>query len=143
MAEKKQSLIDASVIDDMYELLEAYEVKIPTNDSVKLDDLHDIINTFEDSIEGADLHITNLRMDKMEDLDNAVSKISDELMTILGALHTDLYQNPKSDPIEVVENLTTINDRIQEIVELVTRYQGYQRLFKVRFQKLYTTLGNS
>ena len=132
MDEKKQSLINASIIDDMYELLEAYEVKIPTNDSVKLDDLHEIINTFEDSIEGADLHITTYRMDKMEDLNKAVSNLSDELMTILGALHTDLYQNPTSDPTEVVESLSTINERIQEIVELVARYQGYQRLFKVK-----------
>jgi dynein heavy chain len=140
MAEKKQSLIEASIIDDMYELLAAYEVKIPTNDSVKLDDLHDIINTFEDSIEGADLHITTHKTDKMEDLDKAVSNISDELMTILGALHTDLYQNPKSNPTEVVESLTTINDRIQEIVELVSRYQGFQRLFKVRLLYFYNMI---
>jgi len=133
MAEKKQSLMDASVIDDMYELLAAYEVKIPTNDSVKLDDLHDIINTFEDSIEGADLHTATYRLEKMEDLESQVSLISDELMTILATLHTDLYLLPTSNPKEVVESLTIINDRIQEIVELVSRYQSYQRLFKVGY----------
>jgi len=133
MAGKKQSLMDASVIDDMYELLVAYEVKIPTNDSVKLDDLHDIINTFEDSIEGANLHITTYRLEKMEDLESQVSFISDELMTILATFHTDLYLLPTSDPKEVVESLTIINDRIQEIVELVSRYQSYQILFKVGY----------
>jgi len=131
MAEKKQSLMDASIVDDMYELLAAYEVKIPTNDSIKLDDLHDSINTFEDAIEGADVHITTFRLEKMEDLEAQVLLISNELMTILTTLHTDLYLLATSDPKEVVESLTIINDRIQEIVEIVSRYQGYQRLFKV------------
>lgn len=133
MAEKKQSLVEASIIDDMYELLAAYEVKIPTNDSVKLDDLHEIVNTFEDSIEGADLHIQEQKLDKMEDLNTEISKISDELMTILGVLHTDLYLSPASAPTTVVESLTEINERILSIVELVACYQGYQRLFKVTY----------
>lgn len=136
MAEKKQALADASVIDDMYSLLAAYEVKIPTNDQVKLDDLHEIVMKYEDSIEGADIHIDKHRAAEKEDLENQVTLISEELMTILGVLVTGKYLDPVSDPAEIVADLTTINERIQEIVEIVDRYKGYQRLFKVCHIKL-------
>jgi dynein heavy chain len=133
MEGKKQSLQDASVIDDMYSLLAAYEVKIPTNDQVKLDDLHEVVGKYEDSIEAADFFIERHKNAQMADLDKQVNLISEELMTILGTLHSGKFLIPESDPTEVVADLTKINERIQEIVETVDRYKGYQKLFQVYY----------
>ena len=132
MIEKKQALQDASTIDDMYSLLAAYEVKIPTNDQVKLDDLHELVVKYEDSIEGADIFIEKSKFEQMAELEKQCTLISEELMVILGVLHSNKYLNPESDPVEVVADLTRINDHIQEIVETVNRYKGYQKLFQVR-----------
>jgi dynein heavy chain len=136
MEGKKQTLQDASVIDDMYSLLAAYEVKIPTNDQVKLDDLHEVVGKYEDSIEAADFFIERHKNAQMADLDKQVNLISEELMTILGTLHSGKFLIPESDPAEVVADLTKINERIQEIVETVDRYKGYQKLFQVYYTRI-------
>ncbi len=137
MEGKKQTLQDASIIDDMYSLLAAYEVKIPTNDQVKLDDLHEVVGKYEDSIEAADLFIERHKNAQMADLDKQVNLISEELMTILGTLHSGKFLIPESDPAEVVADLTKINERIQEIVETVDRYKGYQKLFQVYYTMIF------
>jgi hypothetical protein len=72
----------------------------------------------------------------MADLDKQVNLISEELMTILGTLHSGKFLIPESDPAEVVADLTKINERIQEIVETVDRYKGYQKLFQVYYTRI-------
>ncbi|CAM6082178.1 unnamed protein product [Calypogeia fissa] len=115
----------------MYELLHAYEVKIPTQDQVKLDDLHDVVMKYEDSLEAAYSHIQEFREPMMEDLDHKVTAISEELLNILGTLHSGKFLMPESDPGDVVVDLTAINSRLTEFREKTELYKGYQRLFQM------------
>ncbi|KAL2622255.1 hypothetical protein R1flu_002460 [Riccia fluitans] len=131
MEGKKAALLDASVLDDMYELLHAYEVKIPTQDQVKLDDLHDVVMTYEDSLESAYAHIQENKAAMMDDLDKNVTAISEELLNILGTLHSGKYLQPESDPVEIVTDLEAINERLVEIRQTAEVYRGYQSLFQM------------
>lgn len=128
---KKAALQDATVVDDIYELLHAYEVKIPTQDQVKLDDLHDMVMKYEDSLEAAYSYIQEMRESMMEDLDHKVTAINEELLNILGTLHSGEFLMPESDPEEVVADLMAINARLTEIREQTELYKGYQKLFQV------------
>ncbi|KAL3689708.1 hypothetical protein R1sor_016017 [Riccia sorocarpa] len=131
MEGKKAALLDASVVDDMYELLQAYEVKVPTQDQVKLDDLHDVVMTYEDSLEAAYAHMQENKATMMDDLDKKVTALSEELLNILGTLHSGKYLQPESDPVEIVTDLEAINKRLVEIRETAEVYKGYQSLFQM------------
>ena len=72
----------------MYSLLSAYEVKIPTDDQIKLDDLHDAVLKYGDSIEAADSFIEENKSSVMVELDRQVTSINEELINILGLLHS-------------------------------------------------------
>lgn len=131
MEGKKAALQDAGVVDDMYELLHAYDVKIPTQDQVKLDDLHDVVMKYEDSLEAAYTHIQEFRDAMMEDLDHKVTAMSEELLSILGTLHSGKFLMPESDPKDVVEDLMALNSKLTEIREKTELYKCYQKLFQV------------
>lgn len=131
MDKKKVSLAEAAVVDDMYDLLGAYEVKIPPNDQVKLDDLHECVILYGDSMEQADLFIEERKPAMKQDLDTKVTALSEELLTILGTLHSGKFLVPESHHVEVVADLEKIKTRISEIRALTETYKSYQKLFNV------------
>ena len=132
MEKRKAVLAEASVVDEMYSLLSAYEVKIPTDDQIKLDDLHDAVLKYGDSIEAADSFIEENKSSIMVELDRQVTSINEELINILGLLHSGKYLIPESDPEEIVPDLLSINERITEIRTRLESFARYQRLFQVK-----------
>jgi dynein heavy chain len=131
MEKRKAILAEAMVVDEMYSLLSAYEVKIPTDDQIKLDDLHDAVLNYGDSIEAADTFIEENKSSIMVELDRQVTSINEELINMLGLLHSGKYLIPESDPEEIVTDLLSINERITQIRTRLESYARYQRLFQV------------
>ncbi|KAI5062354.1 hypothetical protein GOP47_0022893 [Adiantum capillus-veneris] len=136
MEKRKAVLAEASVVDEMYSLLSAYEVKIPTDDQIKLDDLHEAVQKYGDSIEAADFYIEEKKGSMKADLDRQVNTINEELINILGILHSGKYLMPESDPKEIVAELLLISDRISEIRARLETCRGYQKLFQMAIDDL-------
>ena len=125
MEKRKAVLAEASVVDEMYSLLSAYEVKIPTDEQIKLDDLHDAVLKYGDSIEAADSFIEENKSSVMLELDRQVTSINEELINILGLLHSGKY-------LILVSDLLSRNERITEIRTRLESFARYQRLFQVK-----------
>eukprot|EP01018_Ginkgo_biloba_P022956 Gb_30436 [translate_table: standard] len=132
MEKRKSLLSEVSTVDEMYSLLSAYEVKVPTDDEIKNDDLHDSVQCYGDSIESADLFIEENKNSMMGDLDKQVNTLNEELIEMLGALHSGRFLMPESDPAEIVAELEQINSRILEIQARLEVFRSYQKLFQVR-----------
>eukprot|EP01018_Ginkgo_biloba_P023461 Gb_06279 [translate_table: standard] len=94
-----------STVDEMYSLLPASEVKVPTDDKIKNDDLHDSVQCYGDSIESIDLFVKENKNSMMGELDKQVNTLNEELIEILGALHSRRLLTPESNPREIVGEL--------------------------------------
>ncbi|MCO5581018.1 hypothetical protein L7F22_034894 [Adiantum nelumboides] len=136
MEKRKAVLAEASVVDEMYSLLSAYEVKIPTDDQIKLDDLHEAVQKYGDSIEAADFYIEEKKDLMKAELDRQVNTINEELINTLGMLHSGKYLMPESDPKEIVAELLLISDRISEIRARLETCRAYQKLFQMAIDDL-------
>eukprot|EP00899_Mesostigma_viride_P020786 jgi/Mesvir1/28709/Mv19680-RA.1 len=128
-AKKRMAMLDASIVDDMYEQLGAYEVKVPTADQVKLDDMHESVQLYLSALEKADEYIDDRKQSMMATLEKQIQQQNEELLAVLGSLHSGAYVEPDSDCEAVVADLFTLTEHIQLSVERSKTWQEYQRLF--------------
>eukprot|EP01018_Ginkgo_biloba_P016070 Gb_13037 [translate_table: standard] len=105
--------------------------QVPTDDEIKNDDLHDSVQCYGDSIESTDLFIEENKNSMMGELDKQVYTLNEELIEILGALHSGRFLIPESDPTEIVAELEEINSRILEIQARLKVFRSYQKLFQM------------
>eukprot|EP00854_Cymbomonas_tetramitiformis_P002484 gene2484-3228_t len=131
LGKKKAALTEAQVVDEMYELLTSYEMKVPTSDQVKLDDLHEAVDMYKELLDEADVFIEERKQGMMATLDKNITNLNEELLAVLGNLHSGSFVEPESDPAEVVAELELIRNSIANMRQKSETYQGYQKLFNM------------
>eukprot|EP00304_Pavlova_gyrans_P012708 CAMPEP_0206041750 /NCGR_PEP_ID=MMETSP1466-20131121/6142_1 /ASSEMBLY_ACC=CAM_ASM_001126 /TAXON_ID=44452 /ORGANISM="Pavlova gyrans, Strain CCMP608" /LENGTH=4121 /DNA_ID=CAMNT_0053416453 /DNA_START=38 /DNA_END=12403 /DNA_ORIENTATION=- len=131
--EAKSLNASARSVSDMYELLEEYfpNLKIPTADEVKRDDLEEAKKEFGNVFEEALASVEDRKPKHMETLDQYIAKANEELLGILASLHSGDYMDPTQDPKQVLEKLDTVREELDGISERAETYADYQRIFKI------------
>jgi dynein heavy chain len=121
--------LQAAVVDDLYTLLSAYEMKVPTADSVKLDDLHEAVSAYQDGLSAAESFIEERKNGMMTDLEQQIGLLSEEALTLLGTLHGARFVDPEGDAAEIVGDLEASRGALGAARAKAETFQAYQKLF--------------
>ena len=131
-AEAKEMEERAMQVNDMYDLLDQYEVKIPAADAVKKDDLKEAREALtlragesEGMVEGKMGTMTST-------LEKSIANLSEDLMSILASLHTSDYIDPLCDPKLVLDKLSTVNEQLISLGEKAEGYRLMQETFRMQ-----------
>lgn len=84
---KKAVLAAAQQVDDMYDMLAAYDQKVPTKDSVQHDDLRDSTQQFVAELTTGKEFIADHKANQVENLVASVNSVNDEVLTLMSSLH--------------------------------------------------------
>ena len=95
----------AQQVNEMYELLDVYEVKIAAQDAVKKDDLKEARDTFAAKMADADVAVEQRMPQMTVSLERSIDKLNEDLMSIFTTLHTGEFVDPACDPEAVLERL--------------------------------------
>ena len=130
-AEAKEMEEKAQQVNEMYDLLDAYEVKIPAADAVKKDDLkeaREALTSRTGEAEGA----VEGKMGQMSlTLEKSISNLNDELIGLFAGLNEGDFVDPSCDPKIVLEKLAGVQEQLGAIEEKAEGYKAMQETFHV------------
>ena len=131
-AENRAAQVEAAtVVDEMYDLLKAYDVKVPTKDQVVTDDLAEAVAAYSGNMENAHTYVEGRKQSMMTALDQNITDTNDALLAILGNLHSGVVVEPTNDPGKMVGELANIQAQIDELAEKTAQFQSYQKTFNM------------
>ena len=132
IGEDVKTLMQASAtVDEMYKLLSSFDVKIPSSEQVKLDDLHMIHGQFQEAIDTAEQDVSAKIAQMAQALNQEIQKLDQELMEIMTDLASAECTNPKAESTAVLEMLDDVKAQIDRIQEKADQYSHYQKLFNM------------
>jgi hypothetical protein len=102
----------AQQVNEMYELLDVYEVKIAAQDAVKKDDLKEARDTFAAKMADADVAVEQRMPQMTVSLERSIDKLNEDLMSIFTTLHTGEFVDPACDPEVVLERLGEVHAQL-------------------------------
>jgi len=130
-AEFKTLMAASSTVDDMYKLLGQFDVKIPPQEQVKLDDLHVIGQTFVEHLQAADGEIAQRMPSMSAQLDKNTQLVNEELLSMITALCSGPNVDATEEPSNVLEQLAETKETVDAIQDKITTFTGYQKLFRL------------
>lgn len=131
--QEKSLYKQTSQVDQMYNLLRQYDVKVPSEDLVLHEDLHERQAEYRKEVDAAQ----NFRDAKMAEMVGAVStnitKLQEQITGIVSRLEDEIFVETEQfeDPERVLEELAALGQRLESADQLAKNYAGYQRLFNV------------
>jgi dynein heavy chain len=130
-AEAREMEEKAMQVNEMYDLLDAYEVKIPAADAVKKDDLkeaREALTARTSEAEGA----VDGKMGQMTlTLEKSIANLNEELVGVLASLNSGDYVDPSVDPKLVLEKLLNVQEQLGAVSEKAEGYRAMQETFHV------------
>ena len=131
MKTRKQILSESNMIDDMYDMLNLYEMKIPMKDQVALDDLHENVSSFKSALEEVADFIDENKANNITTLNDEIVELNESLLAMLAELHGGSYINPESEPESVLKDLSEVAAAIEERSLRAQTFRHYQMLFQM------------
>ncbi|GLC47993.1 hypothetical protein PLESTB_000047400 [Pleodorina starrii] len=128
---KKQVLAQCAQVDDMYDMLAAYEQKISTQDAVKHDDLREASNTFVTELTSGKEFMADHKFTQMEALAANITRTHEDLANIMASLNKGDYINPDADAETVLVDLEGVLSQLRDLSTACDTYKEYQMLFEL------------
>ena len=132
MREEERALFKAaSQVDQIYNLLQHYEVQVPPEHLVAHEDLHERLQEYKREMDAALLFKEQKLGEMSNHLDLNIFKLSEQISSISGRLDehpfTDsaMWQNFDT----VMEDVGQLGQKLDSIEQLAHTYTSYQRLF--------------
>ncbi|UPR05068.1 heavy chain of dynein [Chloropicon primus] len=131
MKTRKQILAESNMIDDMYDMLNLYEMKIPMKDQVALDDLHENVSAFKTALDDVAEFIEENKANNITTLNDEIVEMNESLLAMLAELHGGSYIDPESEPETVLKDLAEVAAAIDERSRRAETFRHYQALFQM------------
>jgi dynein heavy chain, axonemal len=134
----------AMQVNEMYDLLEMYEVKVPAADAVKKDDLKEARDKLTEQTGSADGAVGEKMEQMVATLNKSIANLNEDLVSIMASLSTGDYVDPTVDPKVVLERLHATKEQMAAIAEKAEGYKAMQETFKQppqEFKQLNDTMG--
>jgi hypothetical protein len=134
MREDEKSLYKAtSQVDQMYNLLQQYEVKIPSEDLVLHEDLHERQQEYRHEIEFAQSYRDMKMPEMITAVDSNLIKLQDNINVMVSKLEDPMFNEMDNyfDSEKVLEELVAVGSRLENADQLAKTYGSYQKLFNV------------
>lgn len=127
--EAKEMEDRAMRVNEMYDLLEHYAVKIPAADAVKKDDLKEVRELLSVKAAESESMVDGKMGTMTASLEKSIANLNDELMAILTSLHTGDYVDPACDPKVVLDKLQTVHEQLLSLGEKADGFKLMQTTF--------------
>jgi len=135
--QQREAIVEKENVDEMYDILSFYSVKVPTQDEVKLDSLTESVQTYFEGMEAAKEYIEERQQNMISTLIKGLATLNDDLMQTQVNLHTaPSFVEPDMDPPTVVEELESVQESIAKMRTQGETFQRYQQLFKLPVEDL-------
>jgi dynein heavy chain len=127
--EREEMEVRSMKVNEMYDLLDAYEVKIPAADAVKKDDLKEAREALALRTGEAD-NASDGKMGQMTaTLEKSISNLNEDLVGISVGLADGDYVDPTVDPKLVLERLQSVQEQMVAINEKAEGFKTMQETF--------------
>ena len=135
--EEAQPEYDAehAVVEEMYDMLTHYEMKIPPGDQIKLDDLSEAVSGLADSMQHAADFVETRKAEMMSALSRGIAELDDALLAIMAQLNSGVFVDRAADPDAVLVELAKLQKQVTGHQEKVDMFRKYQALFKMPVDK--------
>ena len=145
MREDEKSLFKAtSQVDQMYNLLQQYDVVIPSEDLVLHEDLHERQANYRKEIEGAQTYKESKLQEMVSNVESNIIKLQDQIGGVVARLEDPMFHDGELfyDAGKALEELNQLSQKFEASEQLSNTYSVYQRLFGVPvFESNELTLG--
>lgn len=84
-------------------------------DQVKHDDLKEAAQSFMDELSAGKEFIADHKAEELVSLEGNIREVNDDLLNILGSLHQGIYINPETNPVDVVQDLEGVLERVAQL----------------------------
>ena len=128
---EKTLLTKSQTVDEMYKLLATFEVKIPPQEQVKLDDLHAIHSQFQEHLDMAEGDVSTQIGKHAQTLNQEIQRLDQDLMDIMTDLASGSATDPKAKTTEVLSMMNDVKSQIDSIEHKSQTYTHYQKLFNL------------
>lgn len=129
--EEKSSLKAASQVDQIYNILQIYEVQVPPEHLVAHEDLHERLHEYKREMDAAVSFKESKLSEMTNHLDMNIFKLSEQVATVASKLNdapfTDKSYFDNAD--NVLEEMAQLGQKIDAIDQLGNTYSNYQKLF--------------
>ena len=122
---------DAAAVEDMYKLLQSYDVKISSEDSVVLDDMCNSRLAYSDSNRKSDGAIEERMPEMTRQLDMNIIKLNDSFKTVSESVNEGIFVDASQQSEVVLEQLEVTRVRFVALQETAERYTKWQGLFGI------------
>jgi len=121
------------MVEQMYQLLGHYDVKIASEELVQLDELRSFQSHYVDEMESANVCREESMREMTGQLDMNIARLDDQLLQLLGKLGEGPFTHGMhlDDPTPVLGELDLMKQKVDTIESLAGTYSRYQELFGV------------
>lgn len=134
MKEDEKNIFKAtSQVEQMYNLLQHYEVVVPSEDIVLHEDLHEKIVEYKKEMDSSLSHKENKLGEMIASVDVNIVKLQDQIGVVVDSLQNEMYVGSEYfyEYTKVLEELAVLQSKFDSCEQLAKTYSGYQRLFNV------------
>jgi dynein heavy chain len=119
------------IVEDMYELLERYEVRVASQDNVQLDDLRDTKEQYVVEETAAAAYIEETQGEQTQSLDSSIARLREQAIHQTDVLTEGLFVDASKidNPGEVLEELEIVKQKLANFNSLEGQYGEIQELF--------------
>ena len=120
--ESKEMEDRALQVNEMYDLLEAYEVKVPPSDQVKKDDLKEMRENLNSKTGEADGAVEGKMGQMTATLEKSIANLEEDISGVVESLNAGDFVDPACDPKLVLEKLAGVQEQLGAISEKADGY---------------------
>ncbi|GMH41668.1 hypothetical protein BSKO_09578 [Bryopsis sp. KO-2023] len=129
--EKPMYLKQNELVNEMYSMLIDYGGKMPPNDQVNLDDLKDVVSTFNHAMEDSASYIDERKSGMISMLERNIKELYDKKQGITKQLRSGRYDSCKLPPSEALGELDRMLETSTGIDERKDKLVKYEDLFNM------------
>lgn len=124
-------LRESSSVEDMYKLLQSYDVKISSEDAVALDDMRNSGLAYTDSYRKSEAYLEDRMPEMTRQLDMNIIKATDSLKAVGESVNDGLFIDASQPADTVLEQLEVTKARFAALQDTAERYNKWQGLFGI------------
>jgi dynein heavy chain len=126
----RDTLTNAATVEEIYKLIQQFDVKISTSESVKVDELRETAAKFQDFLGTASTEV-GAKMSAMQVvLSDNVNQLNQEIQDVFNDLKVGMSINASHSSDDVLHYLDTITENLNASNDQATTFNEYASLFK-------------
>ena len=132
-AEEKVLFRHSQMVEQMYKLLQDYEVKVLSDDLVQLEELRAFQQSYVEELEAAASYKSERMPEMTQQLDISIGNLNDAIRDIGSSLEEGVYINASffDDPQPVLSELAAVKAKLDNVDQRCAQYSASQRLFDI------------